>query len=101
LRNELYPDSAAARVFVTHTRPETILGVLHPLDTGSARTAGIGYIAQGGTLTTSGLLFVNRCTWAHILAAAARILDLPREDLLTPEELAALDGRASPEGVIV
>jgi phosphoketolase len=101
LRNELYPDSAAARMFVTHTRPETILGVLHPLDTGSARTAGIGYIAQGGTLTTSGLLFVNRCTWAHILAAAARILDLPREDLLTPEELAALDGRASPEGVIV
>jgi hypothetical protein len=47
------------------------------------------------------MLFVNRCTWAHVLAAVAGVLGLPREDLLTSEETAALDGKASPEGVIV
>jgi hypothetical protein len=47
------------------------------------------------------MLFVNRCTWAHVLAEAARILGLAREELLTSEELSALDGKASPEGVIV
>jgi hypothetical protein len=31
----------------------------------------------------------------------AGVLDLPREDLLAPEEVAVLDGRASPEGVIL
>ncbi len=56
---------------------------------------------HSGTLNVAGLLFVNRCSWAHLLAEAARVLDLPREGVLTPEELAALDGKASPEGVIV
>jgi phosphoketolase len=101
LQNDLYPDSAVARIFVTHTRPETMLGVLYPLTTGRAHTAALGYVAQGGTLTTPGMLFVNRCTWAHILAEAARVLDVPRQELLTSEEMAALDGRASPEGVII
>lgn len=101
LQNDLYPDSAVARIFVTHTRPQTILGVLHPHTTGSAHTAALGYVAQGGTLTTSGMLFVNRCTWAHVLNEAARLLEIPREELLASEELAALDGRAAPEGVII
>ena len=101
LQNDLYPDSAVARIFVTHTRPETMLGVLYPLTTGSAHTAALGYVAQGGTLTTSGMLFVNRCTWAHILAEAARVLDIPRQELLTSEEMTALDGKVSPEGVII
>jgi phosphoketolase len=101
LQKELYPDSAAARIFVGHTRPETILGVLHPLATGSAHTAALGYVAQGGTLTTAGMLFVNRCTWAHILEQAARVLEVPREQFLAPEQLAALDGKTSAEGVII
>jgi len=101
LQNDLYPDSAVARIFVTHTRPQTILGVLHPHTTGSAHTAALGYVAQGGTLTTSGMLFVNRCSWAHILGEAARLLGIPPEGLLASEELAALDGRAAPEGVII
>jgi hypothetical protein len=37
------------------------------------------------------MLFVNRCTWAHILAEAAHILGLPEEDLLSFQELAALN----------
>jgi hypothetical protein len=47
------------------------------------------------------MLFVNRCSWAHVLAEAARVLGLPREDVLTAQELAALDRKASPEGVII
>jgi phosphoketolase len=100
LRDELYPENIPARVFVTHTRPEPLLGTLKPLNTGQ-RTAGLGFINHGGTLSVAGLLFVNRCSWAHVLAEAAQALDLPREDVLTAEELAALDGKASPEGVIV
>jgi phosphoketolase len=100
LLNELYPDSVPQRVFMTHTRPEPLLGVLQPLHTGKDRTVALGFIVQGGTLTVSGMLFVNRCTWAHALAAAASVLGLPREGLLTSEEIAALDGKASPEGVV-
>jgi hypothetical protein len=58
-------------------------------------------LGQGGTLTVAGMLFVNRCTWAHILDEAARLLGLPRQDVLTEDELAALDGQASPHGVII
>lgn len=47
------------------------------------------------------MLFVNRCTWAHVVAEAARVLDVSREELLTSLELQALDGLASPHGVIV
>jgi phosphoketolase len=100
LRAELYPDDVPARIFVTHTRPEPLLGALQPLNTGE-RTAGLGFVNHGGTLSVSGLLFINRCSWAHILAESARVLGLPREDVLTPEELAALDGNASPEGIVV
>ncbi|MDY6917700.1 MAG: xylulose 5-phosphate 3-epimerase [Chloroflexota bacterium] len=99
-RAGLYPDDVAARLFVTHTRPEPVLGILQPLNTG-ARTSGLGFVAQGGTLTVPGMLFVNRCTWAHIVAETARLLDVPREGLFSGEELAALDGRANPEGVLI
>ncbi|MCJ7521183.1 MAG: xylulose 5-phosphate 3-epimerase [Dehalococcoidia bacterium] len=101
LRAELYPDSVPERVFVTHTRPEPVLGVLHPLNTGYGRTKGLGFTVQGGTLTVSGMLFVNRCTWAHILQEAASLINIQREELLTQEELTALDGKATPEGVII
>ncbi|MBP1699526.1 MAG: hypothetical protein H6Q41_4714 [Deltaproteobacteria bacterium] len=46
------------------------------------------------------MLFVNRCTWVHILLEVERVLGMPQEELLTPEELAVFDGKASPEGVI-
>ena len=100
LAAELYPDAVPARVFATHTRPAPLLGTLQPLNTGP-QTCALGFVNQGGTLTTAGLLFINRCTWAHVLSEVARVLGLSREDLLTPQELMALDGRASPEGVII
>lgn len=98
-RDELYPDRVPLRLFLTHTRPEPLLGTLEPLHTGAGRTAALGFLGKGGTLTIAGMLFVNRCTWIHALARAARMLSLAREDLLTAAELAVLDGRAVPEGV--
>jgi phosphoketolase len=100
LRAELYPDDVPARLFLTHTRPEPILGVLAPLQTGAA-SAGLGFVNHGGTLNVDGMLFVNRATWAHAVDAAGRLLAVSRDALLTAEEQAALDGRRSPEGVIV
>lgn len=96
----LYPPSVEARVFVTHTRPEPLLGVLAPLHTGPA-TAGLGFLDRGGTLGLGGMLFVNRATWAHCLDAVASLLGLPRETLLSADEAAALDRRASPHGVVI
>ena len=56
---------------------------------------------QSGTLTTEGMLFVNRCTWAHIVLEAARLLKVPVTKLLSKKEIAALNGKANPEGVII
>jgi phosphoketolase len=100
-RAELYPESTPIRIFVTHTRPEPVLGTLQPLNTGYGRTSGLGFIGRGGTLTPAGMLFVNRCTWAHIVAEAAALLEIPRENCLSQEEIDAISGRLCPEGVVV
>lgn len=97
---KLFPANVAPRLFVTHTRPETILGLLGPLHTGSS-TIGLGYTNHGGTLSTQGMAFVNRCSWAHCIWEVARLLQLPEADLLSIEERQALDGKRSPHGVIV
>jgi phosphoketolase len=88
------------RVFLTHTRPEPFLGALRRLDTGPATTAALGFINRGGTLDVPGLLFANRSTWAHVVDAAARVLDRATEDLLTTDECAALEGRGDPATII-
>ena len=100
VHHRLFPDAVPARLFLTHTRPEALLGVLQPLNTG-LRTVALGYINHGGTLNTGGLLFVNRSTWAHCVDGVARQLDIPRGSLLEREEVAALDHRAAPEGRII
>lgn len=64
-------------------------------------TSALGFIGDGGTLTVPGMLFVNRCTWAHILLETSRILALPKEKLLSSQEITALEGKRSPEGVII
>ncbi len=96
----LFPITVPARLFVTHTRPETILGVLGPLHTGPS-TVGLSYTNHGGTLSTHGLSFVNRCSWAHCLREAARLLQVPDAELLSEDERRALDGKLSPHGVII
>ncbi|CAG9183969.1 phosphoketolase family protein [Cupriavidus pinatubonensis] len=92
----LFPDSAQARVIMSHTRPEPICGVLRRIDTGPRRTAVLGYLSRGGTLDVEGMLFANRCTWAHAVAAAAEVCELDVSSLLQPEELQAVLGRGNP-----
>jgi phosphoketolase len=99
IADALYPAGVPARVFVTHTRPEPMLGVLAPLVTG-ASTAGLGYIAAGGTLGLNELLFVNASSWMHVVDAVARLLGIDRPKLLTDEEIAALERRRSPEDLL-
>jgi phosphoketolase len=84
------------RVLVCHTRPEPMLGVLRRLDGGPARTVALGYLNRGGTLDVFGMLFANRCTWAHVVAAAAGLLRAETGDLLEPNEDAAIAGRGAP-----
>ena len=60
----LFPVRVQGRVFLTHTRPEVLLGHARLLDLGPARTVALGYVNQGGTLDTEALLFANHCTWA-------------------------------------
>ena len=98
--NRLYPEAVENRLFLVHTRPETLLGVLAPLHTGP-RTVGLGFSNHGGTLNVHGMLFVNRATWAHCVDGATTLLGSARGDLLTDQEIAALDRRRSPEGVII
>lgn len=100
LIDTLFPASVQPRIWLTHTRPETILGLLGSLHTGS-QTRGLGYINEGGTLNTPGMLFRNRCTWAHAVETVAGLLELPREQLLQDDELQALDARRSPHGAII
>jgi hypothetical protein len=71
------------------------------LNTGPDHTCGLGFINRGGTLNVGGMLFVNRCSWAHIVSEAARLLSVSHEQLLTAKEIAALDGKLSPEGTIL
>ncbi len=100
VEKDLYPDSVPARVFVGHIRPEVLLGVLERLHTGHKTTRALGFINHGGTLNSPGMLFVNRCSWCHILIEVAQVIGVSRDELLSPEELAVMDGRASPEGIV-
>jgi phosphoketolase len=97
---QLYPESAPRRLFVAHTRPEPLLGILQPLHTGNETTRALGFVGRGGTLTVSGMLYVNRSTWAHIVAESTRLMGIPRETALTEGEIAAIDGRIQPENLI-
>jgi phosphoketolase len=85
------------RVFVTQTRPEPYLGALRRIDTGPQSTRALGFVNQGGTLDIAGLLFANRCTWGHTVAAALAVLDRPLDDALHADEQVALAGRGDPQ----
>lgn len=91
----LWPNPVHARVFVTHTRPEVLLGVLAPEVTGS-HPVGLGFSNRGGTLDTRGMLFVNGASWAHVLEASAKLLETPLDAWLGKDELSALRGEIAP-----
>ncbi len=93
----LFPASMTRRVMLTHMRPEVMRGHLHNLFPMPARSQVLGYINQGGTFDQAGMLFANRCTWAHVLAAAA--LTAPEtnsQHWMDEQEWAAIGGHGNP-----
>lgn len=87
------------RVLVSHTRPEPMQGLLRRIDPGADRMMSLGYIGHGGTLDVFGMLFANRCTWGHIVEAAAQVLKAPVSELLAPNEATAIAGKTNPRAL--
>lgn len=97
---ERFFPAACARVILSHTRPEPLIGALRRIDGGPRRTRALGYINRGGTLDLEGLLFANRCTWAHAVAAAADLLGIQEARLLDSAEIDAIGGTGDPTAVL-
>lgn len=91
----LFGHPGTTRLLVTHTRPEPMLGLLRPLDTGS-RTRALGFRNRGGTLNVPGMLYANGISWLHLLAAVAELSGETPDCYLDPAEQAALEGQANP-----
>jgi phosphoketolase len=86
----------APRVILSHTRPEPMLGLLRRLDWGPRRTRALGFINRGGTLDVFGMLFANRCTWAHAVKAGCELLGAKPADMLSQAELLAVEEHGDP-----
>ncbi len=95
----LLPAHITSLLLVTHTRPEGMVGLLQRLWQGRKLKA-LGFINDGGTLDVEGMLYVNGCSWGHIVQHGARLLGLEANSVLSREETDALSGRRSPDGVI-
>ena len=96
----VFPPFVAVRLFVTHTRPHSIWGIFGPGQFASGMSV-LGYMTEGGTLSTPGMLFINSCSWVHCVAEVANLLGVPGERFLSEQEVAALRGQLNPHGVIV
>ncbi len=92
----LFPEQMEMRVLLTHMRPEVARGHLWPILPDVRRNSVLGYRNRGGTLDEAGMQFANRASWANVLAACARLLDVPRTSLLKPDEAAAVAGKGDP-----
>ncbi|MBS8240436.1 xylulose 5-phosphate 3-epimerase [Marinobacter lipolyticus] len=98
-RERLFPFRLHRRVALTHMRPEVFRGHLHPLFPEPRHSRVLGYLNRGGTLDEAGMLFANRCSWAHALLACALVMEKPPGEWLSSAELAAVEGRGDP-GVV-
>lgn len=96
LTARLFPDSFERRVLLTHMRPEVARGHLWPILPDARKSIALGYHNTGGTLDEAGMLFANRACWANVVAACARLLDIPRTALLSADEAAAVAGKGDP-----
>ncbi|WP_417791903.1 xylulose 5-phosphate 3-epimerase [Stutzerimonas xanthomarina] len=92
----LFPEQIEMRILLTHMRPEVARGHLWPILPDVRRNSVLGYRNRGGTLDEGGMQFANRASWANVLAACARLLDVPRTALLKPDEAAAVAGKGDP-----
>ncbi|MDY6797735.1 MAG: xylulose 5-phosphate 3-epimerase [Pseudomonadota bacterium] len=95
-RERLFPGRLHRRVAITHMRPEVFRGHVAPLFPDPAHSRVMGYANHGGTLNEAGMLFANQCSWAHVLAACARITGKPPGEWLSSAELAAIERRGNP-----
>lgn len=93
----IFPAELGRRVFATHMRSEVFRGHLHNLMPSPATTRVLGYINRGGTLDEPGMLFANRSSWAHIVAAVAEVCDVAPTSWLDDEELSAVRGSGNPQ----
>jgi phosphoketolase len=100
VRGTLYPPAARTRLFLTHCRADAFTGTIRPLDTGPDGTVVLGYANRGGTLDADGMMFANRCTWAHALDRIAPALGVAPETLLNAAELAAVRGTGDPAALL-
>lgn len=96
---QYFPAHSLARVICSHARPELLTGVLRQIDTGIEKTIHHGFINRGGTLDTFGMMYANRCTWAHLLESAASALQTDITRWLDEREIAAVQGRAEPRAL--
>ena len=96
----LFPQRVQYRVILAHCRAELLLATCRRLDKGPEHCRALGYINRGGGLGPEELLFVNRSTWAHVLAELAQLCGQQPTLWLTAEEWAAVDGRGDPYHVI-
>ncbi len=98
-QERLLPKRLHNRVALTHMRPEVFRGHLPTLFPDMARTRVLGYTNQGGTLNEAGMLFANQSSWAHALAACARVMNRSPEEWLSTDELAAVEVHGSPSAI--
>ncbi len=95
-RQRLFPPRLRRRVALTHMRPEVFQGHLLPLFPEPTLSRVLGYRNRGGTLNEAGMLFINGCSWGHVLAACASVMEKPPGEWLSSAELAAVEGRGDP-----
>ncbi|VXB72406.1 Phosphoketolase [Pseudomonas sp. 8AS] len=92
----LFPQRHGRRILLSHMRPEVARGHLWPILGDAARQRVLGYCNRGGTLDEAGMLFANRCSWAHVLLAASELLGVGLDELLNVQERAAVQGEGDP-----
>ena len=96
----LFPNTVQQRLFFCHGHGEAVLACCRPLDLGPKKTSALGYINQGGTLDSEGMLFANKCTWAHGALRLARQLGKAEDSWLSADELAAVLEQGDPYQII-
>lgn len=97
--NQFYPANLSKRVFVVHTRPESVMGVLRRIDTGFNNSKYLGYINNGGTLSTKGMLYTNKCSRYHIVKEIAQLLSIDLKTLLDDKYIKMLDNKGDPNDI--
>ena len=93
---DVFPATQKARIWLVHGRPEVLQGMLRPIDLGPERSIFMGYRNRGGTLDVHGLMYANKCTWAHVLQCLAESVGIQVDAWLEPEEVKAVFHQGDP-----